>query len=966
MSSAPTLGIDLGTTNSVCSVVLGDEKVILENEEGDRMTPSVVYFRDADETEEMPLIGRQADNKAEANPERVVRSIKREMGDSIEYSFNDEYYSPEEISSYILRKIRTDAAKTLGVDRDEELTDAVITVPAYFSEDERAATINAGKLAGFESIRIIDEPTAAALAYGQLEWDNEKLIAVYDLGGGTFDFSLVELEQTGDSSGADLYQTLAKSGDSNLGGDDWDTRIVEWLTEQFEDEHGVDPLTRLPVDKSESDVKIRHERMRHAARDAKEQLSADSTSAVTISEPFFATVDDEVVGLEYELTQTTFEELTEDLVERTITPIENTLGDVNISRSDIDEVILVGGSTRMPQVQQLITEFFETEPRTHIRPDEAVSLGAAIEGNKKDILLLEVTPLSLGIGVKGDRFKRMVRRNTEIPTNTSELFTTSEDNQTSVRIPVYQGEREIASENRHLKTLLLTDIPPGKKNATQIKVDFNIQKNGIINVKATDKTTGKVVSTELKDENQLSDEEVENALEEAKEKEEYDRKRKKAVEAKNNAEALISETERILHEYGHAFDEATVNEIEAIITNIRHTLNNPEATLGDLNTKTEKLNQILLDIGSSIREEDIEPREGTETHSGNVTDHQPGSDDATSMSGTQAATEATQSTGGSESEGTAESWWDESSDGVEDGDIENNTGSGGGEDSPDDTPFDFDDVESDLDPENVDAYDDLEAGSNANFSPEGSTDGDESSDTTEETTAESKSPDGLDTEEDEQTESNEGQANEDGSKDGVTPDTQYEQAQQEERIVDPIGWEAFDDPDEEELKEIGTDKGTSTEKTQTQNTEDTTESIDEDRSTETTNADGVDDTEQITQDETENVDSDNNGSGTWETEKLPTNSEESTTDSGTNTSEKPTKDTKEDEDDEDDEDDGDGSKDVEEKYETVPLTDVITGSETGTDESDKSDDEIESEEQNTASEKTEQQELDDEPTEWEG
>src|SRR6056297_1075523 len=490
MASNKILGIDLGTTNSAFAVMEGGNPEIIVNGEGERTTPSVVAFDDGEQ-----LVGKPAKNQAVKNPDQTIQSIKRHMGEE-DYSveLDGEEYTPEQVSAMILQKIKRDAEEYLGHDVEK----AVITVPAYFNDRQRQATKDAGEIAGFEVERIVNEPTAASMAYG-LDDESDQTVLVYDLGGGTFDVSILDL-------GGGVYEVVATNGDNDLGGDDWDEAIIDYLAESFESEHGID----LREDRQAL------QRLTEAAEEAKIELS--SRKETTINLPFVTATDSGPVHLEQDITRATFESITEDLIERTVGPTEQALEDAGYEKGDIDEVILVGGSTRMPQVQEQVEDLVGQEPKKNVNPDEAVALGAAIQGGVlggevDDIVLVDVTPLSLGIEVKGGLFERLIEKNTTIPTEESKIFTTAAANQTSVQVRVFQGEREIAEENDMLGEFQLNGIPPAPAGTPQIEVGFNIDENGIVNVSAEDQGSGNQEEITIEGGAGLSDDEIERSEE---------------------------------------------------------------------------------------------------------------------------------------------------------------------------------------------------------------------------------------------------------------------------------------------------------------------------------------------------------------------------------------------------------------------------------------------------------------------
>ncbi|MFB6244797.1 MAG: molecular chaperone DnaK [Candidatus Nanohaloarchaea archaeon] len=576
------IGIDLGTTRSAVAAVEDGEPQILENAEGERVTPSIVAFDDDER-----LVGKPAKNQMLTNEENTVRSIKRHMGEEYEVELEGEDYTPQEISSMILQKLKQDAEDKLG----EEVEKAVITVPAHFDDTQRQATKDAGEIAGLEVERILNEPTAASLAYG-LDEEKDQTVLVYDFGGGTFDVTVLEI-------GDDIYEVQSTEGDNDLGGDDFDQEIVDYLVSEFEEENGVD-LT-------ESDEAM--QRLRENAEEAKKELSSRKSTKIQI--PFIYQEDGETYNLKQELTRSRFEELVEDLIQRTTEPTETAIEDADISKEDIDEVILVGGTTRVPAVREHVQAITGQEPDKSVSPDEAVAMGAAIQagsisGEMDDLLLLDVAPLSLGVEVKGGITEKLIEKNTTIPAEESKVFSTAQDNQSVVTVHVVQGEREMARDNKSLGQFNLEGIPPAPAGQPRIEVTFEIDADGILHVSAEEQESGKEASITIEDQARLDDEEIEEMKEEAEKHAEEDEKRREFVEAKNEADQAISQAEQQIDEHGEKVDDSIIDDIEAAIEDLEETrekveeMEDIEEAKEELESAVEDLHDELAEIGKEI------------------------------------------------------------------------------------------------------------------------------------------------------------------------------------------------------------------------------------------------------------------------------------------------------------------------------------------------------------------------------
>ena len=595
---AKAVGIDLGTTNSVVAVLEGGEPTVIANAEGGRTTPSVVAFAKDGEV----LVGEVAKRQAITNPDRTIRSVKREMGTNWSIDIDGKDYNAQEVSARTLMKLKRDAEAYLG----DTVTEAVITVPAYFDDAQRTATQEAGKVAGLEVLRIINEPTAAALAYGLEKGDDDQTILVFDLGGGTFDVSVLEI-------GDGVFEVKSTSGDTSLGGDDWDERVIAWLVESFTNDHGVD----LSKDN------MAMQRLKEAAEKAKIELSSSQSTQINL--PFVTATDAGPLHMDYALSRSKFQELTSDLLERCRKPFEQAIKDAGLSMSEIEHVILVGGSTRMPAVTELVQTMTGKEPNKSVNPDEVVAVGAAVQagvlrGEVKDILLLDVTPLSLGIETKGGVMTKMIERNTTIPTRRTEVYTTAEDNQPSVEIHVLQGEREMSQFNKTLGKFQLVDIPPAPRGVPQIEVTFDIDANGIVHVSAKDRATGKEQSITITGQSSLDQDKIDQMIADAEAHANEDRERKEEAETRNTADSMIYQTEKMINDNADKLGEEEKTDIEEKIATLKTSLESDAMDLESVKNAMEELTIASQGFAQRLYETVSQEAEAQEDESEDIID----------------------------------------------------------------------------------------------------------------------------------------------------------------------------------------------------------------------------------------------------------------------------------------------------------------------------------------------------------
>ena len=595
---AKAVGIDLGTTNSVVAVLEGGEPTVIANAEGSRTTPSVVAFAKDGEV----LVGEVAKRQAITNPDRTIRSVKREMGTNWSIDIDGKDYNAQEVSARTLMKLKRDAEAYLG----DTVTEAVITVPAYFDDAQRTATQEAGKVAGLEVLRIINEPTAAALAYGLEKGDEDQTILVFDLGGGTFDVSVLEI-------GDGVFEVKSTSGDTSLGGDDWDERVITWLVESFTNDHGVD----LSKDN------MAMQRLKEAAEKAKIELSSSQSTQINL--PFVTATDAGPLHMDYALSRSKFQELTSDLLERCRKPFEQAIKDAGLSMSEIEHVILVGGSTRMPAVTELVQTMTGKEPNKSVNPDEVVAVGAAVQagvlrGEVKDILLLDVTPLSLGIETKGGVMTKMIERNTTIPTRRTEVYTTAEDNQPSVEIHVLQVEREMSQFNKTLGKFQLVDIPPAPRGVPQIEVTFDIDANGIVHVSAKDRATGKEQSITITGQSSLDQDKIDQMIADAEAHANEDRERKEEAETRNTADSMIYQTEKMINDNADKLGEEEKTDIEEKIATLKTSLEGDAMDLESVKNAMEELTIASQGFAQRLYETASQEAEAQEDESEDIID----------------------------------------------------------------------------------------------------------------------------------------------------------------------------------------------------------------------------------------------------------------------------------------------------------------------------------------------------------